>query len=460
MALKDLILNYAPVPVQNAGISVYNTMLYRQRHNGEYRNWRAYYEKFERAGAGAVRAEAKRRLAAFLAHATQHSPWYAKHRGKPLSEFPILEKAELLAHMDSIRTIGEKEGIISLTGGTTGASMKVIYAHNDMQERFALKDHFRGRYGYHLGRKAAWFSGKGLVRPQDIARGNIHRDDYINRIRFLSTFHISQSNFDAYWRAMCDFLPDYMVGFPSSVYDLCVMALERGLTYPGKVTAFFPTAETVIPEYRDVIPRVMGCQVVDQYAASEGAPFILQCPHGHLHIHPLTGIFEVVDENMQPAREGEILVTSFTTTGTPLIRYRIGDRIKLANESFHCPCGSPFPVVEYIDGRTSDFVWSPENGRVNLGNLSNSTKDIEGIICFQVVQDEPDVITLSVVAGKAFDATQQRNFVNALRLRVGSRMAINLNLVDAIPREASGKFRIVKNRLKPEQMQAQALKAA
>ena len=36
-------------------------------------------------------------------------------------------------------------------------------------------------------------------------------------------------------------------------------------------------------------------------------------------------MFEVVDENMQPATEGEILVTSFITHGTPLIRYRIGD---------------------------------------------------------------------------------------------------------------------------------------
>src|SRR3546814_601225 len=213
-----------------------------------------------------------------------------------------------------------------------------------MQERFALKDAFRSRYGSKLGRKGEWVSGKSQLRPTDLASGRVGRYDHSNKIRFFSTFHIGPNNFEAYWRALQDFQPDYLVGFPSSVLDLCAMAQERGLQYSGKVDTFFPTAETVLPVHRELIPATLGCRVVDQYAASEGAPFILQCPQGSLHIHPLTGVFEVVDEAMQPAREGEILVTSFTTRGTPLIRYRIGDRISLAPDDYRCPCGSCFPV--------------------------------------------------------------------------------------------------------------------
>src|SRR3546814_9563088 len=82
------------------------------------------------------------------------------------------------------------------------ASMKVIYHPEDMQERFALKDYFRSRYGYKLGRKVAWFSGKSLLRPTDLASGRVWRDDHINKIRFFSTFHIGPNNFEAYWRAL------------------------------------------------------------------------------------------------------------------------------------------------------------------------------------------------------------------------------------------------------------------
>src|SRR3546814_3949692 len=85
--------------------------------------------------------------------------------------------------------------------------------------------------------------------------GRVWRDDHINKIRFFSTFHIGPNNFEAYWRALQDFQPDYLVGFPSSVLDLCAMAQERGLQYSGKVDTFFPTAETVLPVHRELIDR-------------------------------------------------------------------------------------------------------------------------------------------------------------------------------------------------------------
>src|SRR3546814_17718838 len=101
-----------------------------------------------------------------------------------------------------------------------------------MQERFALKDYFRSRYGYKLGRKVAWFSGKSLLRPTDLASGRVWRDDHINKIRFFSTFHIGPHNFEAYWRAIQDLQPEYLVGFPSNVLVLC--ALEHGRASCGE----------------------------------------------------------------------------------------------------------------------------------------------------------------------------------------------------------------------------------
>src|SRR3546814_5601033 len=121
MALKELILKYAPVAVQDAGISLYNTHLYRQRHQGEYQAYQHYYREFEQAGADQIAHEAARRQALFLQWATEKSPWYAPQRGKALHEFPILEKEQLLANLDQIRTMEEREGIVILTGGTTGA---------------------------------------------------------------------------------------------------------------------------------------------------------------------------------------------------------------------------------------------------------------------------------------------------------------------------------------------------
>lgn len=446
--MKDFIIRHTPIWFQNLAITIYNCKQYRMRHGGSYWEKRQYFKDIEGMNLSEIRLAQELRLGEFLEYCHRYSEWYKRYAGiSDLQDHGVLEKTHIIESLEAISTIEEREAIVSLTGGTTGASMKVFYTKTDTQERHALLDHFRAGCGYSLGKRVAWFSGKSLARQRDLDKGICYRDDWINKIRFFSTFHISERYFNIYWKALTDFAPEFIVGFPSSVFDICVMAKARGLKTHGSIKVFFPTAETVLPVHREIIGEVLGCRLVDQYASSEGAPFILECEAGNKHIHPLSGIFEVVDEDMSPAQEGEILVTSFTTHGTPLIRYRVGDRIKLGDPNSKCSCGSIFPLVEYIDGRTSDFVLSPDNGRVNLGNISNCTKDVDGIICFQVEQHKLSSIVVKVVSGKDFDSGQEMRFMSSLAERVGSKMEIELVKVSHIPREKSGKFRIVKNYL-------------
>lgn len=449
MSLKEDLGRRSPHLVQNFIISVFNTYQYKVRHGGNYQKYREYFLRFSNASLSEIQTEQCNRLNRFLKNSVANSKWYNNFRGyQSLSDFDILLKNNVIENLDTITTVNEKNAVVSLTGGTTGASMKVLYTKDNIQERNALLDHFRAQYGYKLGKRCAWFSGKNIITDKDLKKGICYKDDYINRIRFFSTFHITDANFDVYWKAFCKFAPEFMVGFPSSVYEICSMAATRGLKLENTVKAFFPTAETLLPIHRDVIQSVLGCKIADQYASSEGAPFILECEEGRLHIHPLTGIFEVVDDNLQPAQEGEVLVTSFTTEGTPLIRYRIGDRIVLAPKDKQCACGSVFPMVEAIEGRSTDYILSSSHGKVNLGNISNSTKGVKGVISFQVVQEKLDKVDVLIVATEAFDNKHREKFKSALTERFGRNMSINMNIVDNIPKEKSGKFRVVKNNLK------------
>lgn len=439
-----------PCFIQDLAVTAYDIKSYRLRRTGEYQQVRRYLEDMEGRGVDSLRIEQENRLREFLRYVSGRSRWFAGDPARRLSDFPVLTKDDLVGHLDSIATIRASEGIVSHTGGTTGASLKVYYYPRDVQERAAFLDHFRARYGYELGMSTAWFSGKAIATPTDVRNGRCYRDDFVHRIRYFSTFHINGDTARLYWEKLGEFAPDYVVGFPSSVYQICRAALERGERLVKPVVAYFPTAETMLPIYRDVISEALGCQVRDQYASSEGAPFVFECPEGRMHMHPLSGIFEVVDSDLRPAQEGELLVTSFSTRGTPLIRYRIGDRVRLAPKDERCPCGSAHPVAAAIEGRTSDYVWSPTSGRINLGNLSNCTKGISGIRRFQVVQDQPGAILVKVAATEAFDPKQELAFVDALRARTGEGMEIRLQRVAEIPVAASGKFRIVINNVRQQ----------
>lgn len=445
MSLKESLVRFSPHFIQNLAVTLFNVYQYKIRHGGSYTSFREYYKKVDRFSKDELEQEVNIKKSDFLTYVINNSEWYKEEKLDNLDKAKVLEKKDIINNLDKIKTINESEGIVSLTGGTTGASMKVIYTKKDMQERFAILDHFRAQHGYTLGKKTAWFSGKNLVTQKDIEKGICSHYDYINKIRFYSTFLINEKNFDVYWKSLNEFQPEFLVGFPSSVFEICQIAKARGLKYKGKAKVFFPTAETVLAEHRQVISEVLGCKLVDQYASSEGAPFILECTAGHLHIHPLTGIFEVVDDNLKPTQAGQILVTSFTTHGTPLIRYRIGDSITLADSTKKCACGSIFPLVERIEGRTNDYILSPTHGKVNLGNISNSTKDTKGIVCFQLIQDKVDHVEVKIVVNNEFDNEQESNFISSLRERVGNDIQLNIRYVESIEKEKSGKFRIVKN---------------
>lgn len=448
MSLKEKIFKFAPFFTQDLAITAYNTYQYKIRHGGVYRKYSKYYAAADYLNQDELTKEIESKKSQFFNYVKTHSSWYKDYNFDDFSSLPILEKKDLISNLNKIKTIEESQGLINLTSGTTGSSLKTIYMKSDMQERFAILDHFKSKHGFNIGRKTAWFSGKNLITDKHIAKGICSHYDFFNKFRFYSTFHINKKNFNIYWRSLNQFQPEFIVGFPSSVYEICKVADSQGLKLENSVKVFFTTSETVLPEHKDVIGRVLGCKLVDQYASSEGAPFIYECEHGNMHIHPLTGIFEVVDENMKPSNEGEIIVTSFTTFGTPLIRYRIGDRIKLADENKKCECGSLFPIVDKIDGRTKDFIYSPEKGIINLVNIGNSSKGLKGIVCFQVIQDTHTEITVKLVVTNGFDNQVENKFINAIRERVGKELSINIEYVDDIPREKSGKFRIVKNNLK------------
>jgi len=66
-----------------------------------------------------------------------------------------------------------------------------------------------------------------------------------------------------------------------------------------------------------------------------------------VHLIESEFIFEVVNE--------ELVATNLGRWGSPLIRYRTGDRVRLSREP--CPCGSPFPkLLGGILGRVDDMV--------------------------------------------------------------------------------------------------------
>ena len=102
-------------------------------------------------------------------------------------------------------------------------------------------------------------------------------------------------------------------------------------------------------------------RAIDTYGLTEimGPGVAGEChlQKGH-HVNEDHFIVEVVNprtlEPVEPGREGELVVTTITKEGFPLIRYRTGDVTSLITEP--CPCGRTLVRMARIASRTDDLI--------------------------------------------------------------------------------------------------------
>ena len=389
----------------------------------------------------------------FLQYAVAHSKFYRERfHGIDITRFtsladlqrlPLISKEELRQRIDDIVTIERAHSYVSHTGGTTGKSLTVYYTRQNTQERFATLDYFKLTHGFinHKMRRAT-FNGKHII-PAGQQHHTYWRYNLPYKQMVYSSFHHSESNIPYYIDSLNRFRPHVLDGFFSSIYDIAAYIEKRDIPLTFQPLAIFPTSETIVPAYREVIERVFRCKVRDQYASSEGAPFVWECPHGKLHYDLSTGIIERYQDT------DEILVTSFFTYGTPLIRYRIGDSMTFADDSDYCDCGSATPIVTSIEGRAADYLLATNGTKINQGNVSNIVKNLpHSIINMQIQQHE---LTALLVLVKIDPALYQPHHAQVLRREIsekfGQDMHITLNIVENIPRETSGKLKLIINTL-------------
>ena len=361
-----------------------------------------------------------------------------------LKKLPIVDKEMLRNNIEDVIIKNKSERYTEAhTGGTTGKSLSILRTDTDLMERMAMLDHFKKRVGFVHGKmKRATFNGKHIVPPKQ-KKKVFWRYNSSCKQMIYSSFHITEENMAYYVESLNKFKPQAIDGFFTSMCDIAGYIERHNIHLKFIPVAIFPTSETLTSEGRELLERVFKCKVYDQYASSEGAPFVCECKNQVHHVELASGVFEKYNDT------DEILVTSFTTHATPLIRYRIGDRMYF-DENAKCNCGNNSPIVTSIEGRRLDFLYSAEGAKINAGNVSNVLKYLpNAVIHSQFVQDTKEEVVLLLEIDKSlykdsYDELIQKEFSH----KFGEKTKLIIKHVDEIPREKSGKFRMIKNNVK------------
>lgn len=344
---------------------------------------------------------------------------------------------------------------VHASSGTTGKQIVVGYTRNDldkwndcMARQFAAagatdEDIIQVSYGYGL------FTG-GLG-----AHGGAERIGAV-------VVPTSSGNTSRQIQTMADFGTTVLCCTPSYAMYLAEAIEEAGLKDKIKLKAGVFGAEPWTEDMRHAIENSLGIKAYDVYGLSEimgpGVAYECSCQNG-MHVSEDMFIPEIIDpdtgEVLPEGEQGELVFTTLTKEGFPVIRYRTRDICSLNYEQ--CECGRTFVRMNKPTGRSDDMliirgvnVFPSQIEEVLLKISSGVTPN------YQIVvgrENNTDTLDINVEMSEALFADDiksiekiERKIVTDLRSVLGIGAKVHLVNPKSIERSEGKAKRVIDNR--------------
>jgi phenylacetate-CoA ligase len=334
---------------------------------------------------------------AFLEFVHQHSEFYRTtfddYKFNP-SEFKNLDDLKKLPTISKITLIKYNKLIHSkypfkklfpaLTSGTTGESLSFLKNEEwDSQNRAAM---YRGYnwYGVNPSERNGYLWGYNLNPKQAL---NIKWLDWLqNRFRIFSYSHKEIEIFAKKLKGA-----KYLHGYSSMIYEVAKLVNKSGIKIKHELKMIKGTSEKVFDSYQEEVVKAFGHKIISEYGSAESGLIAFECLEGNMHI--------AMEHIIVEEEDGEILVTNLLSRSFPIIRYRLGDIVELADKEFKCKCGRAHPVILNIIGRVGIKIFGKTQefpGRMIYNVIKNLATDHGITLNYQARQDFRGVVDLYI----------------------------------------------------------------
>ena len=323
------------------------------------------------------------KLKTFVSQIRVRSRYYRKILA-PYPEIRTYEQFETLPWLDqdALRNTDPDEmrgaawsaiTTVSASSGTTGKSKLVLWT------RSALREEAKWNALEYLLMGVTPASRLAMLMPLELSRC----PSYLEACRVIGAFSVpfgrirNDVEMDNVISKMHLLNVSHIHGSTSRLLSLTQRAKELGydLKKDFAVTHLFGSALFVSANTRAFLEEEWGAEFFDCYGANEVSFISGECSrHDGLHLLPGISYVEVVDPKTRKritdsTTPGEILVTNFSNSGSPLLRYRIGDTGTITYRP--CSCGLAFPRL-FVRGRTAFTLY--------IGGTKLDAYDIDSVL--------------------------------------------------------------------------------
>jgi phenylacetate-CoA ligase len=371
-----------------------------------------------------------------------------------LVRLPITTKSDIRMNRERLRSRVAGRLIRFSTGGSTGAPLMFDLSRERIAAAMACRQRVMQWWNLSVGDPEFTLWGS----PIEVTRQDRFRNlrDRLLRTKLFSAFDMCPAVMSQYLDLLEKGGYRTIFAYPSSIYLLCLHARrnKRNLRRIGIKTVFV-TGEVLFPHQRELISETLNCPVADGYGGRESGFIAHECPQGGMHIMADATIVETVDPDGRAVAEGEpgeIVVTDLYSREAPFLRYATGDIGVLSSR--WCSCGRPLPLLEKIEGRTTDFVIAPDGTILHALSVIYILREIEGIEQFRVRQNAISRFHVQIVRNPRYQVESESRIRDGLRRRLRAPVEVDIEYLANLPADASGKFRQVISELDVNQVTA------
>jgi phenylacetate-CoA ligase len=396
------------------------------------------------------------RLRVLLEHAVAHCPFYARRFAefgvgpsslkelRDIEKFPVLRKKDIQTNASDMvaSNIPRSRLVENRTGGSTGKPLHFYVDLERMESRKAATIRHNRWAGYDISDKAGIIWGSGSDLASVFERRIPLRSIVFERSLVMDAACMTQQGMLDFAAKLRRYRPKVILAYAHAAY-LLASFLEKRSVEAVSPFSVITTAEMLYPHQREKIETVFGCRVFDRYGSRETSVIASECDsHAGLHINAECLLLETLDAGkpVSPGESGEVIITDLLNFGMPFIRYAIEDWATISPDA--CPCGRTLPLLSGVEGRTTDFIITPEGKYISGAALTiKLIAEIPGIAQAQLVQNGPGSVTFRIVRAPEYTRESEELLLRKAAELMGASLKTSLEFCDEIPSEPSGKFR-------------------
>lgn len=359
-----------------------------------------------------------------------------------IKKIPVLTKKEIRRNINIMISDGFKieELLRFKTGGSTGKPLEVYITEDCSEMRNACARRHDRWSGWEVGEPVGAVWGNPVLPKGVKAR---LRNWLLTPVIYLDTMCVNEESVREFADQWQKIKPTLLFGHAHSLFVLAQFINHLGIT-SIKPKGIISSSMMLLPHERKKIEQVFDVKVFDRYGCEEVSLIASECEKHdgvHLNIEHLYIEFIAEDgEYAKPGEPGKIIVTDLLNRAMPFIRYQIEDVGSPSERK--CSCGRGLPLIKGVTGRVADFLIREDGSKVaGVSLIENTMARIPGIEQMQIIQENLNCFVLNVVAGREFNRVREEQLKNYFKNLFNRQCRVEVNRVQEIPAESSGKFR-------------------